>query len=234
MMSGARGGENQNSKACAGAVSELCASLITGLPLTGGDKQKFGELNALRNEAALRGEPVLREQSFNELMRVISVKRPQNILEVGSNEGLTSAAMLISLPGARLTAIEIDEDKVMRARKNLERFGVIGRARILCADAKDVLSAITGGYDFIFLDGPKGQYYGYLPDLLRLLKRGGTLFADNVLFRGYVTGAVKTPHRFITAKNSLKNFLSVLTESEGLKTRVLDFEDGVSITEKLY
>ena len=220
MMSGARGGENQNLHASLGAVSELCASLINGLPITGGDKQKFIELNALRNEAALRGEPVLREQSFNELMRVISVKRPQKILEVGSNEGLTSAAMLISLPGARLTAIEIDEDNVMCARKNLERFGVIGRARILCADAKDVLSAITGGYDFIFLDGPKGQYYGYLP--------------DNVLFRGYVTGAVKTPHRFITAKNSLKNFLSVLTESEGLKTRVLDFEDGVSITEKLY
>ena len=89
-------------------------------------------------------------------------------------------------------------------------------------------------YDFIFLDGPKGHYYEYLPHLLSVLKVGGVLFADNVLFRGYVDGRVKTPHRYATTKHSMENYLNAITNDKKLKTTLYDFEDGVSVTEKLY
>ena len=62
---------------------------------------------------------------------------------------------------------------------------------------------------------------------------GGVLFADNVLFRGYVDGKVKTPHRFNTTKHSMENFLREITTNKNLNTVILDIEDGVSITEKL-
>lgn len=195
--------------------------------------EKLNEIIKLRKDAALRGEPVLREASFALLLETIEKYNPKRILEIGTNEGLSSSAMLVVAENARLTGIEIDEDKVDIAKSNYRIFGVSGRAKIFCGDACDIIPALSGEYDFIFLDGPKGHYYRFLPDLLRVLSIGGVLFADNVLFRGYVDGTVKMPHRFATTKHSMENFIKEITARNDLSTVIYKIEDGVSVTEKL-
>ena len=187
----------------------------------------------LREEAKLQGEPVLRDKSFEILLERIRNKKPKRILEIGVNVGLSGIAMLLSSPNSHLTGVEIDEEKIVIAKQNYKTFGVDERAKIFMGDAGEIIPVLTGGYDFIFLDGPKGHYYEYLPHLLSVLNKGGILFADNVLFRGYVGDRVKTPHRFNTTKNSMERFLKAITQTEGLKTEILDVEDGISITEKL-
>ena len=121
--------------------------------------EKLNEIIKLRKDAALRGEPVLREASFALLLETIEKYNPKRILEIGTNEGLSSSAMLVVAENARLTGIEIDEDKVDIAKSNYRIFGVSGRAKIFCGDACDIIPALSGEYDFIFLDGPKGHYY---------------------------------------------------------------------------
>lgn len=195
--------------------------------------EKLNKIIKLRKDAALRGEPVLREASFALLLETIEKYNPKRILEIGTNEGLSSSAMLVVAENARLTGIEIDEDKVDIAKSNYRIFGVSGRAKIFCGDACDIIPALSGEYDFIFLDGPKGHYYRFLPDLLRVLSVGGVLFADNVLFRGYVDGTVKMPHRFATTKHSMENFIKEITARNDLSTVIYKIEDGVSVTEKL-
>lgn len=195
--------------------------------------EKLNEIIKLRKDAALRGEPVLREASFALLLETIEKYNPKRILEIGTNEGLSSSAMLVVAENARLTGIEIDEDKVDIAKSNYRIFGVSGRAKIFCGDACDIIPVLSGEYDFIFLDGPKGHYYRFLPDLLRGLSVGGVLFADNVLFRGYVDGTVKMPHRFATTKHSMENFIKEITARNDLSTVIYKIEDGVSVTEKL-
>lgn len=195
--------------------------------------EKLNKIIKLRKDAALRGEPVLREASFALLLETIEKYNPKRILEIGTNEGLSSSAMLVVAENACLTGIEIDEDKVDIAKRNYRIFGVSGRAKIFCGDACDIIPALSGEYDFIFLDGPKGHYYRFLPDLLRVLSVGGVLFADNVLFRGYVDGTVKMPHRFATTKHSMENFIKEITARNDLSTVIYKIEDGVSVTEKL-
>ena len=187
----------------------------------------------LREQAKLQGEPILRDKSFEILLDTVKVKKPTRILEIGVNLGLSSIAMLLSSTSSMLTGIEIDEDKIALAKQNYKDFGVFDRAKIFQGDASEIIPILTGEYDFIFLDGPKGHYYEYLPHLLSILKKGGVLFADNVLFRGYVGDRVKTPHRFNTTKHSMENFLSAITSSDELKTQIIDVEDGISITEKI-
>ena len=187
----------------------------------------------LREKAIADGEPVLRKESFEILLKTINEKRPKRILEIGVNRGLSGIAMLLKSPNSSLTGIEIDEEKVAIAKGNYQEFNVEKRAKIFQGDASEIIPVLTGEYDFIFLDGPKGHYYEYLPHILSCLNAGGTLFADNVLFRGYVDGRVKTPHRFNTTKHSMENFLREITTSSNLKTTIHDIEDGVSITEKL-
>lgn len=187
----------------------------------------------LRKIAKARGEPVLRDVSFKILLEKVRTLRPKKILEIGVNVGLSGIAMLIESPQSLLTGIEIDEEKILLAKKHYEEFGVKDRAKIFQGDASEIIPVLTGEYDFIFLDGPKGHYYEYLPHLLTVLEPGGILFADNVLFRGYVGDKVKTPHRYNTVKHSMENYLNAVTRNENLKTEIIDVEDGLCITEKI-
>lgn len=187
----------------------------------------------LREKAKLDGEPILRDKSFELLLETVKIEKPKKILEIGVNLGLSGIAMLLCQKSASLTGIEIDEEKVALAKANYQSFGLEKRAKIFQGDASEIIPILTGEYDLIFLDGPKGHYYEYLPHLLSVLKVGGILFADNVLFRGYVGDKVKTPHRFATTKHSMENFLKAVTESNELNTQIFDIEDGVSITKKI-
>jgi predicted O-methyltransferase YrrM len=187
-------------------------------------------IKILREQAKLQGEPVLRDKSFEILLEKVKEKRPKRILEIGVNLGLSGIAMLLTSNTSQLTGIEIDEEKIKLAKENYKAFGVQERAKIFLGDASEIIPVLTGEYDFIFLDGPKGHYYEYLLNLLPILKKGGVLFADNVLFRGYVDGRVKTPRRFNTTKHSMEKFLNKISNDENLKTVLYDIEDGVSIT----
>ena len=188
----------------------------------------------MRENAFSRGEPVLREKSFELLLNAVKKYRPKTILEIGVNEGLSGIAMLLEVPTARLTGIEIDEEKADCAKLNYRAFGVDEKAKIFLGDAKEIIPLLTGKYDFIFLDGPKGNYGEYCDNLISALNRGGVLFADNVLYRGYVGKDKKAPHKHATIKHGMETFLDKITNDKKLKTVVYDIEDGVSITEKLY
>ena len=61
---------------------------------------------------------------------------------------------------------------------------------------------------------------------------GSVLFADNVLFRGYVTEEVKVPHRFRTIQRNMTDFLKLITQDEDLITTISDVGDGISISYK--
>lgn len=187
----------------------------------------------LRENAKLAGEPILRDQSFEILLQTVKNEKPKKILEIGVNLGLSGIAMLLTEPNASLSGIEIDEEKIALAKENYKTFGVENRAKIFQGDASEIIPVLTGEYDLIFLDGPKGHYYEYLPHLLSVLSVGGTLFADNVLFRGFVGGRVKTPHGYNTIRNSMENYLKEITTRKDLQSQVLDIEDGVSITKKI-
>lgn len=192
------------------------------------------EIINLRKKAQENGEPILRDKSFELLLETIRKYQPKSILEVGVNVGLSGISMLLNCKEAKLSGIEIDEEKAKSAKDNYKKFGVEKRAKIFLGDAGEIIPILTGKYDFIFLDGPKGHYFEFAQSLLPLLNKGGVLFADNVLFRGYVNGRVKTPHRFNTTKHSMEKFIHLITNDEKLKTQIIDLEDGVSITEKLY
>ena len=119
----------------------------------------LNEIIRLREDAKQAGEPVLRDKSFELLLKTVKEERPKKILEIGVNLGLSGIAMLLSEPNASLTGIEIDEEKIALAKNNYIRFGVEKRAKIFQGDASEIIPVLTGEYDFIFLDGPKGHYY---------------------------------------------------------------------------
>lgn len=190
-------------------------------------------LISLREKSKQRDIPIIRDKSFNLLLTVVSMLNPKSILEIGTANGCSGIGMLLEAPSARLTGIEINEDIVLEAKQNLKDFGLSERARFFVGDANEIIPQLTGKYDFIFLDGPKGHYKQYLPYLMPLLSVGGVLFADNVLFRGLVDGSQKGSKRNNTIIYSMRAFLEEVSKDKNLKTTVLDIEDGVSISLKI-
>ena len=84
----------------------------------------------------------------------------------------------------------------------------------------------------VFLDCNKSKYKDLFPKIKNILVSGGVLFADNVFYRGYVTGEVKAPHRQNTIKKNMREFLRLITSDEDFITTLSDIGDGISVSYK--
>mgnify|MGYP004733511175 CR=1 FL=1 len=106
-----------------------------------------------------------------------------------------------------------------------------GRTTQFLGDGLDVckqLNAQSKKFDFIFLDGPKGQYIFYLPVLLEMLEPNGVLVCDNVLFRGLVRSDIDVGHKKRAMITKLRKFLKEIESREDLITKVYEIGDGIA------
>lgn len=184
----------------------------------------------LRKEALERGIPVADDETLQFLLLTVTALRPKRILEIGTAVGLSGSAMLLACPDARLTTMELEEERYLEAKENFAALGVKDRVTAHLGDAGEILAMMDGEYDFVFLDGPKAQYEKYLFDLKRLMKKGATLFADDVLLYGWVSGEEPTPQKRHSIVDKIRSYLQTVTNDPEFLTSVLDVGDGVALS----
>lgn len=183
-----------------------------------------------RAQALERGIPVADDETLNFLLLTLAAVNPKRILEIGTAVGLSSVAMLLACPTARLTTMELEEERYLEARENFVEFGVQDRVNAYMGDAGEILAMMDGEFDFVFLDGPKAQYEKYLFDLKRLMKKGAILFADDVLLYGWVSGVEPTPQKRHSIVDKIRSYLDTVTKDKDFITSVLDVGDGVALS----
>ena len=145
-------------------------------------------LDEIEREALRSDVPIIRKEMQTFLKVFLAMKRPARILEVGTAVGFSAILMAEYNPGAcEIITIENYEKRIPIARENFKRAGKESVITLLTGDAKEVLPTIEEPFDFIFMDAAKGQYIHFLPEVLRLLKSGGTLISDNVLQDGDIS-----------------------------------------------
>lgn len=185
---------------------------------------------ALRADALKRGIPVADDETLQYLLVMLKACRPQHILEIGTAVGLSAAAMLYACPNAKITTIELEEDRYEEAKRNFKNLGIENSVNAYLGDAGEILAMMDGEYDFVFLDGPKAQYEKYLFDLKRLMKPGAILFSDDVLLFGWVSGEEETPQKRKSIVGKIQAYLQTLTADKDFVTSVLNVGDGVAIS----
>ena len=188
------------------------------------------EIIARRKDALSRGIPVADDETLNFLLLTLAMTKPQRILEIGTAVGLSSVAMLLACPNAKLTTMELEEERYVEAKENFAYFGVSDRVTAHLGDAGEILAMMDGEFDFVFLDGPKAQYEKYLFDLKRLMKKGAVLFADDVLLYGWVSGEEPTPQKRHSIVDKIRSYLQTVTEDKDFITSVLNVGDGVALS----
>lgn len=190
----------------------------------------------LREESFIKRSeeyPSLPPESAQLIRLLARLTQPEKILEIGTNIGGSGIELLSAVPGARLYTIECDEKKADEAQKNFTAAGLADRVEIYKGKAEDILPYITGSYQLILLDGPKGQYASFASMLIPLLETGGLFICDNVLFRGMITGDRRIKNRKRTLVKKLDIFLKTLSADSSLMTSVIPMGDGISISLKL-
>lgn len=190
-------------------------------------------MEKILNYAKENNVPVVRPKTLELLLKTIKDNNSKEILEIGTAIGFSGLNMLIN-SDANLTTIEKYEKSYYIAKENFERLGYTSRVNQILGDAKDVLEQLVKDnkkFDFVFLDGPKGQYLSYLPLLDNLLVGGGIIFADDVLFRGLVQGDAWPEHRIRSLVINLRKYLKAVNEPP-FTSELFEMEDGVCITTK--
>lgn len=186
----------------------------------------------LRQGAFQRGIPVSSDETLAFLLTCVKMSKPQNILEVGTAIGVSGLAMLNACTNAHLTTLEVNNDFANEAMHNFKEAGVDDRVTLLQGDAAQILPTIKGGYDFVFLDGPKVQYIKYLPYIKQLLNGGGTLFSDDILMYGWVNGEKPVPQKRRMLVEHIKEYLKALQADKDLFTQIVDVGNGVALSIK--
>lgn len=129
--------------------------------------------------------PVVDDDVARMLQVLITLVKPQRILEIGTSVGFSTVSMAnaVKTYGGKITTIEIDPEVARQAVKNFEREGVKEQIEVKIGEARTIVSGMNEEFDLIFQDvGDKKLYGEMLEDYIRVLKPGGLLLAEDTLF----------------------------------------------------
>lgn len=188
------------------------------------------ELKIVKEKAIENHIPIIMDDTLEKIEEILKEEKPKRILEIGTAVGY-SATMFAKYTDEDCTidTIEIDEERAKEAKENIEKIGVSDRINIMVGNAVDILPTISQEYDIVFIDAAKGKYPVFLENAIRLIKNGGLILADNILYKGYVMSDYNK-HKQRTAVRHLREYIQEITENEKLESEILEIGDGLAIT----
>ena len=197
-------------------------------------KKLPGELGKLEEEAHVAEVPVIPHETVVFLKFLLGQIQPERILEIGAAIGFSSSVMATTIgENAHVTTIDRFDVMIEKAKKNYERLGLTDKVTLLEGQAADILPELSGPYDFIFMDSAKSKYIEFLPECLRLLRKGGVLMVDDIFQGGTILlPDEEIPHGKRAIHRKLNEFLRVVMNHPDLTSTILPLGDGVILMTK--
>jgi len=205
-------------------------------------EQYLGSLNRQSDDvltaiarAGERDDLPLVDPEVGALLRVLVLAtRATRVLEIGTAIGYSGVWMAGALPKESMfITMEVDESRAKTARANFALAGLADRVSVIVGDAQRMLHKVAGPLDLIFQDGDKKQYGPMLDTLVGLLRPGGVLVTDNVLWNGeIVPGFPARPHRDPSDGIAIAAYNEAINNHPSLVTSIVPLRDGVAISVK--
>ena len=180
--------------------------------------------------------PIIKDEGLAMLEQTIMLSKPLKILEIGAAIGY-SAIRMNRLLGSEIYTIERNIDMYNEASKNIKEINKENEIHIIYKDALEAFDDVKDNeFDLIFIDAAKAQYMKFFNLYTPLLKKGGVVFCDNMLFHGLVLDEANYDNLSRSVRGlarKLKAFHDELLSNKDYKTSIFDLGDGVSISIKL-
>ena len=199
--------------------------------LSGLNRQVDGVLADIARDGEARKLPLV-DAEVGALLQVLArAAGARRILEIGTAIGYSGIWLARALPpGGMLLTMEMNAERAREARANFERAGVADRTSVIVGDAQRMLAKVAGPFDLIFQDGDKVQYEPMLDRLVQLLRPGGLLVTDNVLWDGEVVpGFTRTPQRDAKDTEAIAAYNERINTHPLLMTATVPLRDGLAI-----
>jgi predicted O-methyltransferase YrrM len=173
--------------------------------------------------------PILQWQSAELIEQLVAIKNPKRVLEIGTAIGYTTIRIARNLTGkSSVHTIEKSIDNINKAKEYISKSGLSSRIKVLEGEALNVMPQLKKKYDLIFLDADKEDYKRLFDYSLVLLRRGGILVVDNLLWHGFAASS-KVPRQFKTSTKYIREFNIMFMNQQNLKSLIIPIGDGLGI-----
>lgn len=167
----------------------------------------------------------------NFLAIISKLIKPLNVLEIGTYTGYSTLCIAKGLnPAGMIHTIDKNEELLQIQNKYFEKSGLRNKIIQYTGNALAIIPKLKFDFDMVFLDADKKNYVKYLELISPILKPGGVLLTDNVLWHGKV---LESPENQDRVTRLIDNFNKKILEDKSLKTVMLPIRDGISLTLKL-
>ena len=187
-------------------------------------------LDKIKEKALNEHIPIIMDDTLDVIGKYLEKEKPKRILEIGTAVGYSAICFSKYLDkDGIIDTIERDEERIKEAKINIKEMNLENVINIYEGDAIEILPTLDEKYDVVFIDAAKGKYPFFLKEALRMLSENGIIFADNILYKGYVMSDYNK-HKQRTAVRNLREYIKEVTENENLETEILEVGDGLAIT----
>ena len=188
------------------------------------------ELEKIKQKALEEHIPIIMDDTLEVIEKQLKENPPKRILEIGAAVGYSAMCFSEFLAdGGKIDTIERDEERIKEAKINFKNVGVEEKIKLYEGDAVEILPTLNEKYDMVFIDAAKGKYPFFLKEALRMINENGIIFADNILYKGYVMSDYNK-HKQRTAVRNLREYIKEVSESPNLETEILEVGDGLAIS----
>ena len=165
---------------------------------------------------------------------LVELTGARKCLEVGTFTGYSTLSLALALPeDGQIVACDISEEFTSRAKPYWQEAGVAGKIDLRLGPALETLDAMiadgeSGAFDFAFIDADKVNYQGYFQRALDLIRRGGLILVDNVLW----SGAVVDPARDDEDTEAIRAFNQACADDPRISLSLVPIGDGLTLARK--
>ncbi|HEY0004066.1 MAG TPA: O-methyltransferase [Pyrinomonadaceae bacterium] len=192
-----------------------------------------GLLAEMEEYAAAHRVPIADREVARFLQITARAMRARRVLEIGMAigyavvhlaEGMTDDGLVVT--------IEPSDEMIQKSEDYLRRAGLRERVRIERGLALEVMPRLDETFDLVYLDAVKEEYPDYLELALPMLRKGGVVVADNVLWGGQVAGEIRSPDQQDSTE-ALREFNQIFVNHPQLIAEILSVGDGLAYGVKI-
>ncbi len=188
------------------------------------------QTNLHTNRAHMLSGPILGRF----LMFLVDMLKPRRVLELGTFTGYSSICLASRLPeGGRLDSLEINDELEEVIREGFARAGLSDRISLYIGDCRETLVRLRSAgevYDLVYMDANKREYVEYYELVIDMVRSGGYILADNVLWDSKVCGE-NVPTDLQTS--GIAAFNDLVAADPRVESLILPIRDGLSLLRKL-
>lgn len=192
----------------------------------------YNKIRQIKKEALDENVPIMQDETIDFITNYIENRNIKTILEIGTATGYSAIMMTLANPNVKVITIEKNQERYIKAVKNVKKMGLEDRITLIFNDALEV--KLDNKFDLIIIDAAKSKNLDFFSRFEKNLEVNGSIITDNLSFHGYVEKDLsEIPSRNIRGLvKKIRNYIGFLKDNVKYKTKFYDLGDGISVTER--